>query len=188
MSSIVGPNTTLVTWNHISSITNSNCTIVMSETGNLGPDGGFQIKFYNNTGGCGTSVQGRLTLMLNDNDFVWSHISCEFELQGTGACWGFNDNSYADSANLKGYYVDSSGFISDYRAVNSWENPTYQSHNRETACDNADNNFFRFSGVKRFVMKRSRANLSSLAGISHGRSCNSTGEGSYTIIKNIRIW
>tara|TARA_B110000285_G_scaffold104015_1_gene118436 strand:- start:1726 stop:2286 length:561 start_codon:yes stop_codon:yes gene_type:complete len=186
MSSSIGPNTTLVTWNNVSSITNSNCTIVMDETGNLGPDGGFQIKFYNPTGGCG-SVAGRVTLLLNDNDFVWNYISCEFELMGTGSCWGFNDGTYSDLANLM-TYSGGSDFISEVRAVNSWENPTYQSHNRVSACDNDANNFFRFSGVKRFIMKRRRNNLSSLAGISHGRSCNSTGVGSYTIIKNIRIW
>ena len=66
----------------------------------------------------------------------------------------------------------------------------YNTHNKVFACDNEADNFFRFNtGVYRgFSMVRRRNVSASLAGIHTGRSCNSTGSGSVTMIDQLRIW
>ena len=67
---------------------------------------------------------------------------------------------------------------------NSFENPAYNV--QVAACDNEATNFMRFGGVKSFYMFMRRAN-SNPAGFGHGRSCSSTGAGSYCTISDIYI-
>ena len=184
-----GPNSTLVTSDLVNSVTTTGGTI-MSQ-GNTGPKGGYTITFRHDLGGCGSADSGIL-ILLKDN-FSWNRMSFDWEGNGTAACWSFMHTSGFGSAtgtvNGNMSPLDSICVDAILNPVLTWEVPAYQSHNRVYACDNNADNFFRFnsSDYKKFRMLRTRiADTSSLAGIHHGRSCNSTG--AFTIIKNIHIW
>lgn len=186
MSVFGGNRGTLVTSDMVFAVNLTGSSVVTSGTGNIGPYGGYQLRVTHDNSGCG-GPDSRAYLELK-NDINWRFISCEFIMEGTAACWGFNDGTYASTGNLASYNESLGDIIPNYRAQNSWENPTFQSHNKVTACDNDANNFLRFSGIKRFLMKRRISTQNSRGGIAIGRSCSSTGSGSYTIIRNIRIW
>ena len=186
MSVFGGSRGVLVKSEMVYAINLTGSTVVDLGTGNIGPYGGYQLRVTHDNSGCG-GPDSRVYLELINN-INWKFISCEFIMEGTAACWGFNTDSFAVPGNLTTYNESLGDIIPNYRAQNSWENPTYQTHDKISACDNDANNFFRFSGVKRMLMKR-RINIeNSRGGISHGRSCSSTGSGSYTIIRNIRVW
>lgn len=186
MSVFGGNRPTLVTSDMVYAVNLTGSTTVTSDTGNIGPYGGYQLRVTHDNSGCG-GPDSRVYLELK-NDIGWKYISCEFVMEGTAACWGFNDGTYAPTGNIASYDESQGDIIPNYRAQNSWENTTYQSHNKITACDNEANNFFRFNGIKKLLMKRRISTANNRAGIGIGRSCSSTGSGSYTIIRNIRVW
>lgn len=188
----ISPNSRLVTSFDVNSITLVNCTLVTDQTGNIGIYGGYQVKCYHTTGGCGNPASG-VFLELKDN-INWTWMACEFELQGTGACWAFNNagfvSGYPAAGNMLSYNQSLGDIIPNERCLNTWENPSYQTHSKVYACDNDANNFFRFTTTnpKTFLMKRRRNVGAGFAGPEHSRSCNSFGVDAYTIIKNIYIW
>ena len=190
MATGYGIQSTLVTSDLIYAVNLYNCTIVAAETGNIGNDGGYQVKVSHDTVGCGSQADNGFFLQLKD-DIPWTRITWEWLGTGGAACWSFNNSSaYGTGAG------DGTGYLLNYdssldyisRSYLSWEVPDYQSHSRVYACDNDSNNFFRYNtGVYRsFFMSRRRDTSGNKAGIHHGRSCN--GAGYHTIIRNIRIW
>lgn len=184
MATIGGANNREVMLSDIAAVNTLNATIVTGETGNVGPGGTYQIKYYNNIGGCSSSG----IFLQVKNDSSWTKITCELEFGGTASCWNFN-NSYGPGGNNIATYDESlNDIIPEERCLNSWEIPAYQSHNKILACDNAANNFFRFDVKKTMLMRRHRDSTTSTAGISAGRACSTSGTGAYTIIRKIRIW
>ena len=185
-----GPKSFLVTCANIDSINITGGTILSSgDTSN-----GYEVQFRHDAGGCGGPDTG-IFVKLNDS-LLWNNISWTWLGIGGAACWSFNVGGFGGAAdpagggtgNLQSYNPSLGDAITN--SYLSWEVPQFQSHDRTYACDNDDNNFMRFNtgDYRSFIMKRRRNSMSSLAGIHHGRSCSSTGAGSVTIIRGIRIW
>lgn len=191
MSTYGGINGHLVTSDDIYGITLLDATLVTSETGNYGLFGGYQLKCYFGASDCSLSA----VFLQIKNDIPWTWISCEFELWGNAACWGFNGDVYGVSPTL-GYLESYNELLGDIipnqRCLNSWEKPQFQTHSKTTACDNEANNFFHGAfgtgNPKTFLMKRRKDTSGNYAGINHGRACKNAGSENYTIIKNIYIW
>jgi hypothetical protein len=160
-----------VTNDMIDSVVNTNCTILSQ-----GNDStvGYAISYQFNLGGCGGTESGLYVKI--KNTIPWSRILCKFTNEGSAACWTFNQNGYGGlSPNLASYNTSLGDVIFRLDALNSFENTQF---NVQTgACDNEVTNFMRYSGVKSFYMFM-RRNDSNIAGVGHGRSCNSTGAGS----------
>lgn len=180
---------TKVTSSMISSITLFNVTMTL----NSDIEGGFVFEGYHTTGGCGAAQDSGVLILLKD-DISWSKICFKWEGTGIASCW-----SFMGSSNWGASTGTASGNLLSYNEANgdrlhdnflTWEVPAYQTHNRTTACDNDANNFFRFNSTqfKRFRMTRRRNVGAGLAGIHHGRSCNTTGTGDVTRISDIFIW
>jgi hypothetical protein len=169
-----------VTSDMIDSVVNTNCTLLSQ--GNDGT-GGYAISYQFNLGGCGGTESG-LYIKIK-NTIPWSRIICKFTNEGSAACWTFNQNGYGGiSPNLASYNTSLGDIIFRWDASNAFENTQF---NVQTgACDNESTNFMRYSGVKSFYMFM-RRNDSNIAGVGHGRSCNSTGGGSYCTISEIYI-
>lgn len=188
MATNYGLGSTLVTANLVHEVQIvTNTTLITEETGNVGPNGGYQVKVSNSAHGCGSSG---VYVVIKDT-IPWRGITYEMVLTGVAACWSFNHPSGnygpGGNGNLLGYSEAAGDVIS--RSVRSWEVSAFQTHNRTFACDNNSNNFFHGSfhqgDPKIFYMKRRRDVNGSLAGIQHGRACVGAGT---TIIRNIRIW
>lgn len=185
-----GPRSFLITSANVDSVSITGGTILSSGNTSLG----YEVQFRHDLGGCGGPDSG-VFIRLNDT-FRWNNISWTWLGIGSAACWSFNvagfgaaaDPAGGGTGNLLGY-DPSLGDVIENPYLN-WENPQFQSHNRVYACDNDDNNFMRYntSSYRSFIMKRRRDSMASLAGVHHGRSCNSTGNESITIIRGIRIW
>jgi hypothetical protein len=169
-----------VTNDMVDSVVNTNCTLLSQGNDNTG---GYAISYQFNLGGCGGTESG-LYIKIK-NTIPWSRIFCKFTNEGTAACWTFNQNGYGGLApNLASYNTGLGDVIFKFNASNSFENPAYNT--QVGACDNEATNFMRFGGVKSFYMFM-RRNDSNIAGVGHGRSCNSTGAGSYCTISEIYI-
>jgi len=185
MSTYGGQRSILVTSANIYAVNLSNC--ILLDSGDKGIFGGYMVKVYHNTSGCG-NPSSYIFLELNDSH-PWTGIACEFELGGTASCWNFN---YNGDGYLLNYSENDGDIIPNERCLNCWEYAEFRTHSKVTACDNDSNNFFhggyQKGDPKIFLMKRRRDGSGNKAGIYHYRSCNSTGASSYTIIKNIRIW
>lgn len=186
MATTYGLGSTIVTANLIESVTTTGGTILSQGD----TSAGYQIEFRHDLSGCGGPDSGILILI--KDTIPWKGITFEWLGNGTAACWSFMDSSSnfgsatgTGTGNLLAYN-SSVDVIS--RSYLTWEVSTFQSHDRTYACNNDANNFFRFnsSEFKSFVMKRRRNVNGQLAGLHHGRSCNSTS--SVTIFRNIRIW
>ena len=169
-----------VTADMIGSVNNQNCTILSQGNDS---SGGYSISYQFNLFGCGGADSGLYVLI--DNTISWSRVFCRFVNEGTAACWHFNQAGYGGIApNLASYNTSLGDIIFRPDASNSFENPAYTV--QVAACDNEATNFMRFGGVKSFYMFMRRANSNS-AGFGHGRSCSSTGAGSYCTISDIYI-
>ncbi len=185
-----GPKSFLITSANVDSVNITGGTILSSGDTALG----YEVQFRHDLGGCGGPDSG-VFVKLNDS-IPWNNISWTWLGIGSAACWSFNVSGFGGAAdpagggtgNLQGY-DPSLGDVIEFPYL-SWEDPQFQSHSRVYACDNDANNFMRYNtgDYRSFVMKRRRNSMASLAGIHHGRSCNSTGGGSITIIRGIRIW
>jgi len=188
MATGYGIASTLVTSTLVNQVTiNSNTTLESAETGNLGPNGGYQVKISNGGHGCGNS--GVFVELLDT--IPWTNITYEVILTGDASCWVFNHpgGSYGPGGggNILAYNEALGDRIS--RPLNSWEIPATAPHDRTYACNNANTNFMRSAvspnNPRTFFMQRRRDVNGSLAGPQHGRACVSAGT---TIIRNIRIW
>lgn len=187
MATVYGINSLKVTTDMIDSVTTTGGTIISQSDISTG----YEIVFRHDLSGCGSADSGILILL--KDTIPWTNLSFQWLGNGTAACWSFMDaSSNFGSATGTGTgnmlaYSEAAGdvLIKNYLA---WEVSAYQSHGRTYACDNDANNFFRFNSgeYKTFQMTRRRNVNGSLAGIHHGRSCNTTA--SNTIIRNIRIW
>jgi hypothetical protein len=184
-----GPRSTKVTSSMINSISITGGTITAQ--GDTGKNGAFSITFRHDVSGCGGADSG-ISIILKDV-IPWTRIGFDWEGNGVASCWSFMNTNGGNfgaatgntTGNLLAYGQPNDTIINSYL---TWEVPAYQSHDRVYACDNDANNFFRFNSgeYKKFRMVRTRDTSGNLAGLHHGRSCNSTG--SFTIIKNIYIW
>ena len=184
-----GPKATIVTSDLVYSVTTTGGTI-MSQ-GDTGLKGGYTITFRHDLFGCGGPDSGILILL--KDDFPWTRMAFDWEGNGTASCWNFmppTGGYGAATGTVNGNMTtfDSVNQDAIIRPYLTWEVPAYQSHNRFFGCNTNADNFFRFnaSEYKKFRMLRTRNTSGNLAGIHHGRSCNSTG--AFTIIKNIFIW
>lgn len=185
-----GPKSLLVTSANIDSVNITGGTILSAGDTAFG----YEVQFRHDLFGCGGPDSG-VFVKLNDS-IVWNNISWTWLGIGSASCWSFNVAGYGAAAdpagggtgNLQGYDTSLGDAIVDPYLC--WENPQFQSHNRVNACDNNSDNFMIYNtgSYRSFTMKRRRNSMASLAGIHHGRSCNSTGGGSITIIRGIRIW
>lgn len=188
MATGYGIASTLVTSDLVYAVNLKNSTIITEETGNIGPNGGYQVKFRHDTAGCGNPDSG-IFVELNDN-IPWTRITFEWLGLGTSACWSFNGGSYGADGWPPSGYLQSFDANQDIisRTYLTWEVPAYQSHNRINGCDTNPDNFFRFnaSEYKSLFMSRRRDTTGNRAGVHFGRSCNNVGD--LTIIRNIRIW
>lgn len=186
MSLAHGQKSTLVTSNHVYGVSVNSATVNLEATGNLGTRGGYQVSVTHDNVGCGSTG-----VLLELNDTVpWSFITFEVYLTSVTSCWSFCTGNYvsAGGGNILSYNEGNGDRIS--RAFNSWELPQFQTHDRQSACDNDSNNFFHGSFAvgdpKKFFMKRRRNVNESRGGIALGRAC--TGASGLTIIRNIVIW
>lgn len=190
MAQNFGPKSLLITSANVDSVNITGGTILsVGDTVN-----GYEVQFRHDLSGCGGPDSG-VFVKLNDS-FVWNNISWTWLGIGSAACWSFNvpgfgaaaDPAGSGTGNLQSYNTGLGDAIVDPYLC--WEDPQFQSHDRTYACDNDANNFMRYNtgSYRSFVMKRRRSSMASLAGIHHGRSCNSAGSESITIIRGIRIW
>lgn len=179
--------------NMIDSVTTTGGIIISQ--GNTGYNNTYEIIFQHDLGGCGGPASG-IVILFKDTNPNWKFITWEWLGTGTAACWNFNHTSAWALSGTSSYNL---GYLQTYnenlgdRVFNpylSWEIPAYQTHSRVTACNNDANNFFRFNSgqFKSFFMKRRRDSSGNLAGIHHTRSCNTTGTGSRTHIRNIYLY
>jgi hypothetical protein len=193
MAAFYGRNTSQVNLYGVNSISTTGGTILSQ--GN-DANGGYFIAFQHDLGGCGGADSG-VYIELKDTTHNWTWISCRFQLSGAAACWSFSDTGGSNfgtavgingTANLLAYSTANGDKLSN--GYLSYNYPDFATHYPLSACDNDANNFFRYNtGVYRgFTMTRRRNVGAGLAGIHHGRSCNTTGGGSVTIIDQIRVW
>ena len=189
-----GQKTYKVISSNIDAISITGATIL--ESGNIGPNGGYQVKVQHDLTGCGGADSG-FFIKLNDST-KWTNISYEVLVLGSAACWTFNEQGFGQAADTTGQlgngnllqYNESLGDNVTWPSL-SWEQAQFKTHNKVYACDNNVNNFFVYNtgSYRSFVMKRRRNTANSnFAGIHCGRSCSATGSGAITIIRNIRIW
>lgn len=176
-----------VTAADVQSITLFNVVMTKSADEN----GAFVFEGYHNTGGCGSSQDSGLLILIKDV-MPWSKMCFKWEGTGSAACWSFMDaNTHfgASTGTPTGNMLAYNESLGDRLHDNflSWEVPAYQSHNRTTSCDNNENNFFRFNAnqFRKFRMTRRRNVGMGPAGIHHGRSCNTSGVTAVTRISEI---
>jgi hypothetical protein len=192
MATFYGRKSTQVTLSEVNSVAITGGTILSQGNDS---DGGYFIQFRHDLGGCGGPESG-IYIELNDTT-NWTWISCRYRLSGSASCWSFSNTGGSNygtavgingTANLLAYNTTSGDRLS--KGYLSYEDAQFSSHYPLFACDNDANNFMIYNtGIFRgFTMTRRRNVGAGLAGIHHGRSCNSTGAGSVTIIDQIRIW
>ena len=193
MSVFYGRNASQVNLYGVNSVSTTGGTILSQ--GN-DANGGYFIQFQHDLGGCGGPDSG-IYIELKDTTINWTWISCRFQVSGSASCWSFSNTGGSNygagvgisgTANLLAYSTASGDKLS--KGYLTIDDPTFATHDPLYACDNDANNFFRYNtGVYRsFTMTRRRNVGAGLAGIHHGRSCNTSGGGSVTIIDQIRIW
>lgn len=188
MATFYGIKTIKINSAFIHSVTTTGGTILFQ--GDI--NNSYEIHFRHDLFGCGGPESGILILL---RDIIpWTRISFEWLSNGTASCWSFMNtvtNYGTATGTPTGNLLEYDESLGDgiVRSYLTWEIPQFQSQTRTSACDNNTNNFFIFNGgiYRSFQMTRRRnTSIQSLAGIHHGRSCNSTG--AVTIIRNIRIW
>lgn len=149
--------------------------------------GGYYITYQHDVGGCGTLPESNLFVEIKDV-IPWTKMTCEFYCTGTSACWDFNNGTTQRPPTIP-IFGNMMQFDATqdkvFNCVNSFENPAYTL--RMSACDNDATNFMRFNSFRSFYSTRRRNLNGQLAGPQHGRSCNTTGAGATTTIRNIYI-
>ena len=176
-----GPKGYVVGAKDIGLITLTQTSIDAGQTGDIGPNGSYQLFVNHLNNGCDSS---QVNLQIKDN-ITWSYVTFEMVTTGNSACWGWNHGSYSDAGNMPSYNESLGDRV--FESINSWELPEFQSHDRTVACDNDANNFMRYnaSGPRSFCMKRRRNIGAGLVTISHGRACNNYGT---TLIRKITLY
>jgi hypothetical protein len=180
---ILSKNFKRVTNDMVDTIYNQNCTILSQGNDS---SGGYSITYQFNNGGCGNTESGLYFTI--KNTIPWSRVFCKFTNNGFASCWAFNQNGYGGiSPNLASYNTSLGDIIYRWDAINSFQSTSITV--QPNACDNEATNFLGAGGQgnpKTFFMFM-RRNSSSIAGVGHGRSCNSTGAGSDCTISEIYI-
>ena len=175
MSSFYGRKGYRITQAEVNSIVLEGSTI----TSQADVDGGFQIQFQHNVGGCGSN-----NVFVQLKDFIpWTGISAEFWLSGASACWSFMENG-----NI--YTYDEAAGDRCVKTFLAQEDTQFSSHAKNAACDNDGNNFMRYNTTtfRKCTFVRRRNVNGSLSGVHHYRACNETGANAITIMKNIYVW
>lgn len=180
-----GPKGRIVTTSDVNSISLSNASIDTANTGDIAINNGYQLTTNHSSVGCGSTG---LYIELKDN-IAWKFMSFEFYTADlVSSCWSFCTGGYAPASGNILSYDESKGDIT-FNNLNSWEKPQFQTHDKQSACDNDSNNFLHggyYSGSPRIVGMRRRRNVGAgLAGIALGFAC--TGGGT-VITRNIRIF
>ena len=188
MSTVYGRKAYSISSTLVSSIAVTGGTVLSSGDVN----GSFEVRFRHDLGGCGSADSGIFVQLL---DFTaWTMMAVQFELLGSASCWSFNTSGYGNAVGNSGTgnmltYSEAAGdkCVKTYLAQN--DSP-YTTHDKVSACDNnADNFMVANTGVYRKCTFIRRRNVNgSLAGPHHGRSCNASGAGAITVIKNIYVW
>jgi hypothetical protein len=192
MASAYGPNGNSVVASLVNSVNITGGT-VLSAFDDF--ENGFTVTFRHDTTGCGGPDSG---IFVEIKDFIpWKYMSCRFRLLGTAACWSFMNTgggNYGGAAGSSGtgYMLAYNESLGDriIRTYLAQDDAQFIGHDKVYACDNESSNFMRYNGdqYKTFTIVRRRSVSASLAGVHHGRSCNSSGSGSITIIDQIRVW
>lgn len=189
---VINENFTPVTADMIHSYELANSTLMSA--GNDG-NGMYSISAYHNAGGCGNPNESGIWVKIKSDVIPWTRVICKFSFYGTAACWGFNGGGFGSltdqSGNMLNYDTSQGDIIFRPDATNSFNLTQFQVKN--SACDNDSNNFFHGSyqtgDPKSFYMlSRRKTSNSNPAGPVHGRSCNATGTGAYTIISEMYIF
>ena len=162
-----------------------------SYTITTGSNGGAIVNVtmtYDSANSC-ASNNGVVILL---KDFVkWTGLHCSFTSTGAASCWGWNgDNGYGaglttPTGNLSAYNANLGDFT--YNEFNVWDLPQFRKY--FSACDNNSDNYmhgnYQVGSSRGFTMFNRRSNMNSLAGPSHGRTCNTTGNIIFSSIKVI---
>ncbi len=192
MSFNYGPAGLIVTTEYINSLNTTGATVLSQS---YDTDNGYTVTIQHDLAGCGGAETG-FFIEIKD-PFPWRNMSCRFRLLGGAACWSFMNtggSNYGTAAGSSGtgYMLSYSEAAGDriIRTYLAQDDPQFATHDKVFACDNDTNNFMRYNTgeYRSFTMVRRRNVNGSLAGVHHGRSCNSTGGGSITIVDQIRIW
>lgn len=166
----------------INLLTVANGTVVSSGEDSYG---GYFIKFQIDSAGCG-APNSRFSIELKDQT-PWTNISYEAYNEGTASCWDFNAGGAFGLGNLLAY---NSSIDTISRAVNCFELPQFAK--KMSACDNNSDNFmhnvYAVGTFRSFFVTRRRNLTTSLVNLNFERSCNSTGTGSFIIVRNIFVW
>jgi hypothetical protein len=181
MGTHYGQKSSKISSTDINQIIYANGTII-----NQGDDanGNFYIKFQFDTYGCG-GPDGYIRVELK-NTIPWTKISYEIYNAGSAACWSYNQGAF--DGNLLSFDLSLDRI---FNSTNSFALPQYTK--KMAACDNSPDNFLHVvyqTGTisSFFVTRRKNTSNSSLSQITHQRSCNSVGAGSYVIIRNIVVF
>lgn len=187
MSAVYGRPANRISLYHVSQVVVTGGTLLASGDS----EGGFYVSFQHDQAGCGGPESG---VFIELKDFIpWTNISMEFYLTGTAACWDFNNGTRATNIGNSGTgnLLSFDSFLDRvHKSVNCFELPQFAL--KMSACDNNSDNFFNsgyhVGAFKSFRINRRRNVNGNLAGPMHARSCNTTGSGSVTIIRNIYVW
>lgn len=187
-SNFFGPNGEILNTNFrkitpdlVTSVYNNGGTILSQGADS---NGLYTITFQYDLAGCGGPDSGFNIFI--DNSIPWSRVVSKFELGGTAACWTINANGgYGGlQTNLASYDSSQGDILYTSDAQNSFENSSYTI--QPSACDNEPTNFMRFGGAKIFYAFFRRIN-NNPAGPGFGRSCTTTGSGSYCTMSEIYV-
>lgn len=189
MGTYFGAHSYLVTAARVDAVNITGGTILSQGDGS---NGGFEVSFQHDLGGCG-NADSAIEVVIKD--FIpWTKMGVRYELLGHSACWAFNEDgwSYALPSGGSGYILTYDEAYGD-RVINTYlaqNDSPFDTHAKNVACDNDDNNFMRMNTTSWRICNflRRRNGSSNLAGPAHGRSCNDTGAGNITVIKNIYVW
>ena len=180
-----GPKGRIVTSDDVNAISTSNGSIVTASTGNIGLNNSYQFTFSHSSVGCGSTGY---YIELKDN-ISWKYMSFQFTSSNlVSACWSFCTGGYAPASGNILSYDESKGDVVFFNQ-NAWEKSQFQTHNKESACDNNSDNFLHgsfYTGFPIITWMRRRRNVNgNLAGIAMGFACTNGGT---TSISNIRIF
>lgn len=173
-----------ITANDIDSVTYAYSTLL--ESGN-DETGSYYIKMQPDAWSCGSGTESSFSVKIKDNT-PWTKISYQMYLTGTASCWSFNTAGWSGLNNLLPF--DSSIDKFSY-AQNSFELPQFEY--KMQACDGNSTNFWLSSNIvgpyrSFFVTRRRDTSTTNLVSLAMNWACNSTGTGSYAILRNINVW
>lgn len=160
-------------------------------------DGGLELRFQANAGGCGSAPS--VFAAEFKSDIPWDRIEIEFNFLGSVACWTIGHTTVIDGAaylpagfthldNLLAFNSTNKDRV--YAGEYTYELPQFQISLEGFyvfRCDGASNNWgiFNTTQYRKFKMIRTKNIKKDPAGIVVGRSCTETGANGISILKNI---